>query len=388
MKKTIIIPVYLKPERQETLPISEGLRLAKRAIESLKGLEDQDFALILPVCIDLADDVKGDALLEMDQYVRSEVKAVRPERTLIFSSYQLKYLKDYFFQKGFKNFSHLIDLKGFSKIRNVGLLLAQSLATDAAIFIDNDEVVEDRNYLEIACEYLGRTWNGKEVAGKGGFYLNPDGSILVPSQGLWWRFFWDKTKWMNRVWEQILSSENRLVSSPMLLGGNLILHQGLFRSIPFDPYIPRGEDTDYLVNANQFGFSILFDKQFRIKHLHPERTDVFFLEELRGDIERFLYEREKVKRGMTINLDPYPGYFLKWTLYPKALLTSLFLSLDHLRRGEWEKAWKCIDNIQLLLKGGGGGWLKYLEFRADWESAMREIQKEGLNPILARCWVQ
>jgi hypothetical protein len=388
MKKTIVIPIYLKPDRQEALSTSEGLRLAKRAIESLKVLEDQDFTLILPVCIDLAGEVSEDAFSEMDQFVREEVKAIRPERTLIFSSRHLRYLKDYLFQKNFENFSYLIDLKGFSKIRNVGLLLAQSLAMDAAIFIDNDEVVEDPNYLKIACEYLGRRWDGKEVVGKGGFYLNPDGSILVPSQGPWWRFFWNKTKWMNRVWGKILSSKDRLVSSPMLLGGNLILHHYLFRSIPFDPYIPRGEDTDYLVNANQLGFSILFDKELRIKHLHPKRTEVYFLEELRGDIERFLYEREKVKRGLTINLDPYPGYFLKWTLYPKALLTSLLLSMDHLRRGEWEKAWKCIDNIQLLLRGGEGGWLKYLKFRADWESVMGEIQKEGLNPILEKCWVQ
>jgi hypothetical protein len=324
----------------------------------------------------------------MDQYVRKEARAIRQERTLIFSSRHLKYLKEYLFQKNFKNFSYLVDLKGFSKIRNVGLLLAQSLAMEAAIFIDNDEVIEDPHYLRVACEYLGRRWDGKEVVGKGGFYLNPDGSILVPSQVPWWRFFWNKTKWMNRVWQKILSSKDRLVPSPMLLGGNLILHQFLYRSIPFDPYIPRGEDTDYLVNANQWGFSILFDKKLRIKHLHPQRTELFFLEELRGDIERFLYEREKVKGGLTINLDPYPGYFLKWTLYPKAVLTSVLLSLDHFRRGEWEKARKCIGNIQLLTRGGEGGWLKYLKFRADWERVMGEIQKEGLNPILEKCWVQ
>jgi len=388
MKKAIIIPIYLKPDQQEGLSTSEGLRLGKRAIGSLKVLEDQDFTLILPVCIDIGGDVGQDALSEMDQFVRKEVKAIRPGRTLIFSSRQLNHLREYLSRKNFETFSLLVDLKGFSKIRNVGLLLAQSLAMEAAIFIDNDEVVEDPNYLEIACEHLGRRWNGIEVLGKGGFYLNPDGSILVPSQELWWRFLWNKTKWMNRVWEKILSSKDRLVPSPMLLGGNLILHRYLFRSIPFDPHIPRGEDTDYLVNARQWGFSILFDRQLRIRHLHPRRTETYFLEELRGDIERFLYEREKVKAGLTVSLDPYPGYFLKWTLYPMALLTSLLLGLDHLRRGEWEKAWKCTDNIRLLLRGRQGGWLRYLKFRADWESVMGEIQRGGLNPIIERCWVQ
>ena len=72
-----------------------------------------------------------------------------------------------------KNFSSLIDLKGFSKIRNIGLLLAQALAMDVAIFIDNDEVVEDPNYLKIACEYLNERWDGKEVDGKGGILYQP-----------------------------------------------------------------------------------------------------------------------------------------------------------------------------------------------------------------------
>lgn len=387
MKKAIVMPIYFRLNKSEELPYSEGLRLAKRAIESLKVLEDQDFTLILPVCIDVAGDVSEDALSEMDQYVRKEVKAIRQERTLIFSSHHLRYLRDYLFQKNFKNFLLLVDLKGFSKIRNVGLLLAQSLAMDVAIFIDNDEVVEDTNYLKIACEYLRRRWDGKEVLGKGGFYVNPDGTIFLSSPRLWWRLFWNKTKWMNRVWEKILSSKDRLVPSPMLLGGNLVLHQYLFRSVPFDPFIPRGEDTDYLINATQLGYCLLFDKQLRIKHLHPERTEFYFQEELRGDIERFLYEREKTKIGLDIDLDPYPGYFLKWTLYPKAILTSALLGLDYLAKREWRKAGKCIENIPPVFKKRNGGWLPYLKFRSDWEKVMSEIQKGGLEEILESCWV-
>src|SRR4030066_228040 len=103
MKKAIIIPIYLKFKQPEELPHLEGLRLAKRAIESLKRLEDQDFTLILPLSF---------------------------------------------------------DLKGFSKIRNTGLLLAQGLSIDAAIFIDSDEVIENPRYLKIACEHLNEEWKG------------------------------------------------------------------------------------------------------------------------------------------------------------------------------------------------------------------------------------
>jgi len=152
-------------------------------------------------------------------------------------------------------------------------------------------------------------------------------------------------------------------------------------------YIPRGEDTDYLINATQLGFCLLFDKQLQIKHLHPERTENFYQAELRGDIERFLYEREKTKVGLGMNLDPYPGCFLKWTLYPKAVLTSFFLSLDYLGRKEWKRAKECIANLSLIFQEGKGGWLKYLKFRGDWEMAMGNIHKEGMDELLESCWV-
>ena len=387
MKKAIIIPIYLKFNQPDELPYSEGLRLAKRAIKSLRILEDQNFNLILPVCFDQIGGGGESSFSEMDRFLRKELKNLGLQRALVFSSQHLEQLRKYLEQLNFRDFYSLIDLKGFSKIRNTGLLLAQALSMDVVIFIDNDEIIEDPNFLMIACEYLNRKWKGKVVCGKGGFYINPDGTILLPTQPLWWRFFWNKTKWMNQVWGKILSSKDRLVPSPILLGGNLVLHRHLFRSIPFDPYIPRGEDTDYLINASQLGFSLFFDKELKIKHLHPERTEEYFLEELRGDIERFLYERKKIKVGSRIDLNPYPGYFLKRSVYPKAILTSFLLGLDYLVKGEWKKAKECMANIGLLLQEKNEGWLKYLKFRGDWEKAMEKIEKEGMDSILENCWV-
>ena len=387
MNKAIIIPIYLRLNKPEEIPPLEGLNLAKRAIESLKVLEDRDFTLILPVCFDLEGEDEEDPLIEMDRLIRKELKDLGLKRTLIFTSQQLQQLRQYLVQRNLKNFYSLIDLKGFSKIRNTGLLLAQALLMDVVVFIDNDEIIEDPHYLKVACEYLNQRWNGKLMSGKGGFYLNPDGTILLPPRRLWWNSLWNKTKWMNRSWEKILSSKERLVPSSLLLGGNLVLHRNLFNHVPFDPYIPRGEDTDYLINATQLGFCLLFDKQLQIKHLHPERTENFYQAELRGDIERFLYEREKTKVGLGMNLDPYPGCFLKWTLYPKAVLTSFFLSLDYLGRKEWKRAKECIANLSLIFQEGKGGWLKYLKFRGDWEMAMGNIHKEGMDELLESCWV-
>lgn len=387
MNQAIIIPVYLRLAQPNQLLSSEGLHLTKRAITSLRILEDQEFTLILVACFDLSEDGGTNHLSEMDSILRREVSDLRKGKTVLFSSLHLKSLKTSIDQKGFGEFSSLIDLKGFSKIRNTGLLLAQALSMDAVIFIDNDEVMEDPAYLRIACEYLDQRWNGKKVSGKGGFYVNADGTILLPSRSLWWRFLWDKNRWMNRVWERILSSKDRLVFSPMLLGGNLVLHRSLFSKVPFDPYIPRGEDTDYLINASQLGFCLLFDRELRIKHLHPKRTGDYFFEELRGDIERFLYEREKIKIGLTIDLDPYPGYFVKWALYPKAFLTSLLLAFDYFSKGEWGKARSCLGNIGLLFRRKDKSWSKYLQFREHWAKVMEMLQGEEVKDILKDCWI-
>ncbi|HSB06568.1 MAG TPA: hypothetical protein VLK23_15400 [Thermodesulfobacteriota bacterium] len=36
----------------------------------------------------------------------------------------------------------------------------------------------------------------------------------------------------------------------------------------------------------------------------------------------------KILKGLSIDLDPYPGYFIKWALYPEAALPCMVLSLD------------------------------------------------------------
>ena len=387
MRKAIIIPIYLKFNQPDELPNLEGWKFARRAIQSLGILEDQDFTLILPVCFDPIEADEGASFPEIDRLLRKELRSLNLQRALVFSSRDLGQLREYLEKRNFTDFYSLIDLKGFSKIRNTGLLLVEGLSIDVAIFIDNDEVVEDSQYLRVACEYLNEKRDGRIVLGKGGFYLNPDGTILLPSLRPWWRFPWNKTKWMNRIWEKILSSKERLVQSPVLLGGNLALHRDLFRHVPFDPYIPRGEDTDYLINASQLGFSILFDKELRIKHLHPMRTTVYFHEELKGDIERFSYERGKIRGTLPIDLNPYPGCFLKWTLYPRAILTSLFLSLDYLGRREWKSAKECMANFSLIFQERGEGWSRYLKFREDWEKMMEKIHKEGMDGLLESCWI-
>jgi len=77
MKKAIIIPIYLRLSRPEELSDSEGMRLAKRAIESLNILEDQGFTLVIPVALNLSEEDEEEALLEADRSLGEEVGHLR-----------------------------------------------------------------------------------------------------------------------------------------------------------------------------------------------------------------------------------------------------------------------------------------------------------------------
>lgn len=381
MKKAIIIPVYLRLERPEDLSTSEGMVLTRRALQSLEVLAEKDFTLILPVCLSFSDN-REEFLHQGEEAFHDEIRHCRPEGTIVFSPSHLGVLRKWLETRTAGDFASLIGLEGYSKIRNMGLLIAQAFSIDVAVFIDNDEVIEDPDYLEKATEYLGERWNDGWVSGKGGFYLNPDGSILLPSQKKWWSIFWDKTKWMNETYKRILDSKDRLVPTPMLLGGNLVLHQRLFEEVPFDPFIPRGEDTDYLINALGHGFRIPFDRELRIKHLHPVRTEAYHHQEVKGDIERFLYERQKLQEGPTLELDPYPGHFLRRTLSLKAFLTAWLLCLDYLGRGQSRKAKETLSMLRLLLQERKEVWPAYIRFQKGWKRVMKIVRKEGMGSVL------
>jgi hypothetical protein len=187
---------------------------------------------------------------------------------------------------------------------------------------------------------------------------------------------------MNRVFQGVIDSKSRLVRSPIILGGNLVIHSALFRKVPFDPFIPRGEDIDYQINAEIFGLHILFDKDQIIHHLHPERGGGFLLGELKGDIQRFLYERAKVRGYPEINLDPYPGYFLKGDFRLKGILTLLLFALDHFFRLDLKGLGIVLRELGSVFDDPEDVPGRYLRFQEEWEIFMRELPNTGLKDAM------
>lgn len=185
---------------------------------------------------------------------------------------------------------------------------------------------------------------------------------------------------MSETIKKTFDTRDRLVESPIILGGDLVLHRNLFFKIPFDPLIPRGEDIDYLINSKRLGFSIFFDKNLRVRHLHPERTFAFRKEELKGDIKRFLYEREKIK-GSNISLNPYPEYFLKKTLPLKIMVTIQLFTIHLFMKLKIADAIDVISYKNLLSQRWDNAWQEYLKFQKNWERLMDFITKNRLDII-------
>src|SRR5699024_3580881 len=92
-----------------------------------------------------------------------------------------------------------VGLSGYGAIRNLGLVVAGTLGFDAAVFVDDDEVVDDPDFLRRAVYGLGKlTKKGIPILAKTGFYLNSEGSYLSKSQDKWYNHFWQQGKAFNK----------------------------------------------------------------------------------------------------------------------------------------------------------------------------------------------
>lgn len=375
----IIVPTYIRVKKPMEIPDAEGVLLLKRAMESLKVLESDKFSVIAVFCIDTPSWED-----EFDKALRKTVSDFSVNfPVVIFTEKNLKSICEYLVEKGYHNAAGNLRTCGYPNIRNCGLMVANALGAEAIIFMDNDELVDDKYFLKAAGEYLNEEYKGVKVHGKSGFYASEKGEVAEATPFHWWQIFWNKGRLMAETMKKILDAEERLVESTIILGGNLVLHRNLFAKVPFDPLIPRGEDIDYLINSRRLGFNILFDRHLRIKHLHPERTIVFRKAELKGDIERFLYEREKL-RGSGISLTPYPGYFLDGTLKLKAILTIYLFALHFLSRLGIKDAVEILNLKNLLSLRWNNAWLEYLEFQKEWVRLMNFITENrgDLLPLM------
>lgn len=274
-----------------------------------------------------------------------------------------------------------IGLTGYGAVRNLGLLVANMLDFDAAVFLDDDAVVEDEAFLEKAMYGLGKlTRRGVPILAKTGYYLNEEGSYLSSKPTKWYDRFWQQSKAFNS-WITKAMAGPRLSRSNHVCGGCLALHKEAFRRVSFDPWIARGEDLDYMLDLRMYGSDIWFDNQWVMRHLPPAtpREGLRF----RQDIFRWLYEYRKIEYARTQidllqikpqSLQPYPGPFLEPNVTKRIRCTALLRSIGRPDGKGYRQAAKSAAGE--AAKYAETHCAKYFEFQFKWPAIMSRFEND------------
>ena len=363
MKVTMVIPSYWARESDvgyregdaiydHPTPLdNEGTLL--RAIQSIEILKDKDFQLVI-IAVATGEDIELEVEKKLANIIEIASSTTGVE-VLLFGHSQLKQIHDVLISEGKNNYIDLLQLRGYSNIRNLCMFIPHILGSELAVLIDDDEVFEDPEFMTKAKEHIGKNIKGKIVNAVAGYYLQVDGDYHVKKPSRPWMKYWDQYERMNEAFDKIIGTKPRLKETPFVFGGNMVIHRNLFTVVPFDPNVPRGEDIDFLINARMSGFHFFLDNQLSIMHLSPPRSYPTWMQ-LREDIKRFVYERAKIEhqkdlKGMTKvypeDFDPYPGCFLKRDLEEKIEKSCKLLSEEYLARGDRQGSEEALNNIVL-----------------------------------------
>ena len=344
-------------------PLNQEGTLA-RLLESLKVIEGSKFSVLIITAatnpqLEEAAEAKVNGILEP---FRSSFPIAQ------FAASDLAILRERLVQLGFPE--EMVSLRGYGNVRNIQLIVAHIIGSQVIVGLDDDEIVTDKGYLQKATEFIGKTDNGRFVGGVAGFYLDSKGRNKNPVKdvgALEGNPFYHKSAIMNAAIEVMEEKPGRLVETSFVFGGNMVIHRRMFEEVSFDPYITRGEDIDYLVNARLAGYHFFFDKELAIVHLPPPASS-----HLQEDIIRFIYEKEKLvmaKRQLGLetvlpeSLDLYPGAFLHNGLEGHAL--------EVLRERKLPK--RIVDNAMSYTQETVP---LYFEFRKYWPHLMKVVRED------------
>jgi hypothetical protein len=395
MKKIVVIPTYWgRPSTQgwkegdavydHPTPIDKEGTL-ERTLVSMRILNPADYELAVIVC-PTTEDVEDQATAKVENIIK-KVNLGIP--CFVFTSDILGEISKYFQEnESIKQISQILSFYGYPNVRNICLLAAELADAEAAILIDDDEVFELNDFVNRAVEHLREKINGKTINAIAGYYLNRHNTIYDDVEIQPWMTYWDRFTAKARAFDQIIAAEPRLKRTPFAFGGAMVIHQVLFRQVPFDPQITRGEDIDYLINCEMFGHSFYLDNTLSIKHL-PEPKEHPEWKRVREDIYRFVYQKAKLSTqvkmpDMTIvsseDYDPYPGEFLKDDLEEKIFRSNVMLSQKYLLEGNYKDSEEALRNIYIASNDAlpsYNAFLGYCHIQEKWSQLMDDLSEAG-----------
>ncbi len=388
MNPCIIVPTYVSGRRQNsssvvatydhTTPLSQTGELP-RLLKSLQKVSGVGQIIVL---------VQSEPSLEVAAAEKVQNIVARfPDLSIaVVGSPELALVQQRMDQLGLGKLSKEVGLVGYGAGRNLGLVLADALGFDAVVFIDDDEVIDDSEFLQKAMYGLGKiTKKGIPILAKTGYYLNSDGNYLSKSQNKWYNHYWQQGKAFNKWITQAMKGA-RLSRSNHVCGGCLALHKEAFKRLSFDPWIPRGEDLDYMLNLRMYGSDIWFDNQWVLRHLPPDSANEG--SRFRQDVFRWLYEFRKIEYSRTqidliqikpSSLEPYPGPFLEPGITKRVRRTASLRALARSDKQAYRKAAKAANPKRgEAVKYAMRNCSKYFELQFIWPEVMARIENDQI----------
>lgn len=386
MNPVIVIPTYISARRRKeggnilttydhTTPLTQPGELGKclNSLQKVKGIGQIVILVVSEPSIEnqAAEKVQATA----SQFASLNIVVIgASEHALIQQRME---------QLGLGRLNKEIGLAGYGAVRNLGLVVANTLGFDSVVFVDDDEIVDDPDFLQNAMYGIGKlTKKGIPILAKTGFYFNSEGTYLSKSMDKWYNHFWQQGKAFNK-WISKAMRGPRLSRSNHVCGGCLALHKEAFKRVSFDPWIPRGEDLDYLLGLRMYGSDIWFDNQWSLRHLPPETPSEGT--RFRQDIFRWLYEYRKMEYSRTqidlmqvkpSSLEPYPGPFLEPGIMRRIRMTAFLRSLARPDKKAYRKAAKAAAGEATTYAQRNCS--KYFEFQFIWPELMARIENDKI----------
>ena len=346
-----------------------------RCLKSLARIRD-----VGPVAILVVSDPAVQAAAE--RKARSIAENVPELRTMVVGVDQAQMVSRAIAEYRIAKIDREVGLAGYGAMRNLGIALANVLGFDSVIFLDDDEVIDDPDFMAKAVYGLGKlTKRGIPILAKTGYYLNKLGTYHAMSQSAWYNRHWQQGEAFNQ-WIDRAMEGPRLTRSNHVCGGCLAIHREAFVRLAFDPWIVRGEDLDYLLNLRMYGADMWFDNQWSLTHLPPETKSEGA--RFRQDIYRWLYEYRKMEYSRTqidlqqvppSSLEPYPGPFLQPGIEKRIKRTAQLRSIGRPDKAAYRAAAKAVTaEAQVYAERNCA---KYFEFQFVWPEIMQRLSQES-----------
>lgn len=369
----MIIPTYWSTPDQPSwkvfdhpVPIDEEGTLA-RTLDNLQSIGYPDPVVLFPA--------------PLDGEIVAKVRRIAAGRTIdirVFSEEDLRATIAALRDNGFPaDLLGSVGAVSYGGVRNLGLAYAALRGFENVVMIDDDECV-DGDYLRAALRRMGEEVDGEAVLGKTGCVVDEDGRKVYDGQASAVLDDWPKDRLFNEAVKRELEAAESLSPCTVAFGGNMVINEGLFLRVPFDPYGTRGEDDDYVLNARYCGYKFYFDKDLVLLHLPPKRQGGHWTRQ-RQDILRFKYLREKAKLfGFSPeSLGCFLEYFVRDDLEYKAVSSSIKAALQFVDTDRAEFAEFLNNAIEAEARNAGELRARaeaFVAFLAAWRETMPRVR--------------